>query len=99
MARGTIALGATAQEVEDKFRRDHPEFKELRSKHIDVSDLRAEWGTTMFPPDNAWVLVIEDPDPANSPLPQQDDPEGETEASFRADMVRGLEQIYGRRAA
>jgi hypothetical protein len=39
-------------------------------------------------PNNYWVVVVEDKDPAKSPLPQQDDPEGETEASIRSDFEK-----------
>jgi hypothetical protein len=65
----------------------------LRSRRLDVSDLRAAYRTTVFPPDNCWVVVIEDPDPEHSPLPQQADPEGETEAQFREAMVTALQQL------
>jgi hypothetical protein len=37
--------------------------------------------------------------PSTSRLPQQEDPEGDTEAQFRVDVVRGLKQMHAHRAA
>jgi hypothetical protein len=98
MARGVVCTGASAEEAEAPKREQFPQLTVLRSRRIDVSDLRAEWRTTVFPPDNCWIVVVEDPDPSNAPLPQQEDQEAETEAQFRADMVRALRQLYGRAA-
>lgn len=58
----------------------------VRSKRMDVSDLGPSWADSNF-----WVVVVEWINPGRpDPLPQQDDPEGETETTFRRDHARGF---------
>ena len=94
MAIGVISTGETAQEAEDAVRKEHPQLSVLRSKHIDLSDLRQEHGLSGFPPD-AWVVVVEYPDPARAPFAPQEDPEGEAEATYRRDMAETIQQLPG----
>jgi hypothetical protein len=92
MAIGVMSSGSTAQEAEDAIRTEYPQLTVLRSRRMDLSDLRQEHGLSGFPPD-AWVVVVEYPDPATAPLPPQDDPEGETEARYRRDMIKAIGQL------
>ena len=85
-------MGDSAEEAEQALLAEHPELTVLRSKHIDVSDLRAHSPGGTFPPDQ-WVVVIEYPDPANPPISHQDDPEGQAEAQYRSDMIVALGKL------
>lgn len=86
MARGVLSTGKTQQEAEQAVAAESRSIRVVRSKRMDVSDLGPAWADADY-----WLVVVEWVDPDRpDPLPQQDDPEGETEANFRRDHARGF---------
>ncbi|MFL5885412.1 MAG: hypothetical protein ACJ77M_10110 [Thermoleophilaceae bacterium] len=92
MARGVVTSGATTEEAEAEIREKYPQFRVVRTTRMRLNDALqgSEFGKTTW-----WVTVIEDPDPENAPLPQQANPEAETEETFRQDLMMIVGQLQG----
>jgi hypothetical protein len=86
VARAVISSGKTQEEAERDVANSSDSIRVLRSKRLDLSDLGPAWADATL-----WIVGVEwvDRDKPD-PLPQQEDPEGETEAQFRADHARGF---------
>jgi hypothetical protein len=86
VARGVIASGKTQEDAERDVANSSDSIRVLRSKRLEVSDLGRAWVDATL-----WIVVVEwiDADKPD-PLPQQQDPEGETDAEFRAGHARGF---------
>jgi hypothetical protein len=84
MARGVLSTGKTKEEAERAVAESSSSVRVLRSKRLDLRDLGPAWADADF-----WTVVVEWVDPDRpDPLPQQADPEGMTEAAFRAGHAR-----------
>lgn len=90
MARGVVTPAETQEEAERSVTEGGGSLRVLRSARLDLSDTgRVRRGTMK---DNWWVLVVEWTDRGQpDPLPQHEDPEGESEATFRRDLLRNFD--------
>ncbi len=86
MARGIVTAATTQAEAEQCVAKESDALRVMRSKRLDLSDLGPAWADA-----NLWVVVVEWADPDTpDPLPQQADPEGETEALVRGGLHPGF---------
>jgi len=88
MAIGMLATGATAQEAERSVQDEYPTLRVVRSRRIEMATVQEHAVGSIG--NDWWIVVVE-----GSALPDQEDPEGETEARFLADMGGALKRVHG----